>query len=160
MDSGDCPPWIDPGSAFRLVVKVGAYVADGEYGLVDMAEQHHDIWFDRNTEYSLARFTEDLATKIIWGPSQTVSFWVLDQDTGSEWKLGRDEHVQQMIKDGWDERQAFLVVDVVSKDSSYANAFSDASKGRCVSGVTNETNAEPNDVEGCGETHISPPPPH
>ena len=34
---------IDPGRAFRLVVKVAAYVADGEYGLVDMAEQHHHI---------------------------------------------------------------------------------------------------------------------
>ena len=30
---------IDPGSTFRLVVKVTKYVVDGEYGLVDMAEQ-------------------------------------------------------------------------------------------------------------------------
>ena len=35
---------IDPGNAFRLVVKISPYVADGEYGLVEMAEQHHDIW--------------------------------------------------------------------------------------------------------------------
>jgi hypothetical protein len=31
----------------------------------DMAEQQHDIWFDRNSQYSLAQFHEDLATKII-----------------------------------------------------------------------------------------------
>ena len=64
---------IDPGSAFRIVVKVAPYVADGEYGLVDMAEQHHDIWFDMNSPYSLAQFNEDLASKIIRGPSQTPS---------------------------------------------------------------------------------------
>ncbi|CAO2211250.1 unnamed protein product [Urochloa humidicola] len=28
MDGVDCPPWIDPGSAFRLVVKVAQYAAD------------------------------------------------------------------------------------------------------------------------------------
>ena len=49
---------IDPGSAFRLVVKVTKYVAVGEYGeydRVDMAEQQHDLWFDRNSEYTLAQ---------------------------------------------------------------------------------------------------------
>ena len=117
-----------------------------------MAEQHHDIWFDRTSEYSLARLTEDLAAKIIWRPNQTVSVLVLDQDTGSEWKLRRDEHVQQMIEDRWDERKAFHVVDVVIKDSSNGNAFSNASKGRRVSGVTSTSYAEVNDVEGCGDT--------
>jgi hypothetical protein len=58
---------IDPSSAFRLVVKVAQYVVDGEYGLVEMAEQQHDIWFDRNSQYTLDQFNEDLATKIIWG---------------------------------------------------------------------------------------------
>jgi hypothetical protein len=75
---------IDPGSAFRLVVKVAKYVADGEYGLVDMAERQHDLWLDRNNQYTLAQLQDDLATKIIWGPSQTLVVWVLDQDTGSE----------------------------------------------------------------------------
>jgi len=83
---------IDPGSAFRLVVKVAKYVADGEYGLVEMAEQQHDLWLDRNSQYSLAQFHEQLASKIIWGSSQTLSVWVLDQDTWSEWKIRRDEH--------------------------------------------------------------------
>ena len=56
---------IDPGNAFRLVVKVAKFVADGEYGLVEMAEQQHDLWLDRNCQYSMAQFQEDLATKII-----------------------------------------------------------------------------------------------
>ena len=55
---------IDPGSAFRLVVKVAKYVANGEYGLVEMAEQQHDLWFDRNSEYTLALFHEDLARDV------------------------------------------------------------------------------------------------
>ena len=52
---------IDPGNAFRLVVMVSPYVANGEYGLVEMAEQHHDIWFDINSPYSLDQFTDELA---------------------------------------------------------------------------------------------------
>ena len=150
---------IDPGNAFRLVVKVSPYVANGEYGLVEMAEQHHDIWFDINSPYSLDQFTEELASKIMWGPSQTLSIWVLDQDTGSKWKLRRDEHLNQMIEERLDERKAFLVVDVVSKASANAKASSEPSKGRCVSGVTNESNAEANEVEGCGDTHSPLPPP-
>ena len=124
-----------------------------------MAEQHHDIWFDINSPYSLDQFTEELASKIMWGPSQTLSIWVLDQDTGSKWKLRRDEHLNQMIEDKLDERNAFLVVDVVSKASANAKASSEPSKGRCVSGVTNESNAEANEVEGCGDTHSPPPTP-
>ena len=38
---------INPGNAFRLVVKVSNYVVDGEYGLVEMAEQEHELWLDR-----------------------------------------------------------------------------------------------------------------
>ena len=52
---------IDPGNPFRLVVKVSPYVANGEYELVEMAEQHHDIWFDINSPYSLDQFTKELA---------------------------------------------------------------------------------------------------
>jgi hypothetical protein len=47
-----------------------------------------------------------------------------------------------MIKDRWDERLAFLSVDVVRKDGCTDNASSTASKARCVSSVTNE----PSDV--------------
>jgi len=64
-----------------------------------------------------------------------------------------------MIEDRWNERHAIFVVDVVSKASVNAKAFFDASKGRCVSGVTNESNAEANEVEGCGDTHSPPLPP-
>ena len=66
--------------------------------------------------------------------------------------------MQQMIKDHWDERVAFLTVDVVKKGACNDNASSAASRARCVSGVTNEHSAEPNDVEGCGDTCSTPPP--
>jgi len=90
---------IDPGNAFRLVVKVPKFIVDGEYGLVEMADQEHELWLDRNLQYSLEKFHEEMATKIIWGPSQTLAVWVLDTDSGSEWKVRRDEHFQQLIKD-------------------------------------------------------------
>ena len=93
------------------------------------------------------------------GPSQTLAVWVLDQDSGSKWKLRRDEHVQQMIMDRWDDRLAFIAVDVVGKDVCNDNASSAASKSRCVSVVTNWSNAEDNEVEGCGDTCSTPSPP-
>ena len=55
-----------------------------------------------------------MATKIIWGPSQTLSVWAVDNDSDSEWKIRRDEHFEQLIKERWDERVALVVVDVVS----------------------------------------------
>jgi hypothetical protein len=133
-----------------------------------MEEQRHDIWLDRDNQYSLEQFHSDLAEKIIWGPSQTLAVWVLDQDTGSEWKLRRDEHVHQMIKDRWDERLAFVVVDVVNKHDSNDPSASRAnepsgelSRARCVSGVTsgNDPSAGPSNAEGYGDTCSSPPPP-
>jgi len=84
---------IDPGNAFRLVVKVSNYVADGEYGVVEMAEQEHELWLDRTGQYTLEKFHNDMSTKIIWGPSQTLSVWVLDNESvGSKWKVRRDGH--------------------------------------------------------------------
>jgi len=67
------PVRIDSGNTFRLVVKVPKFVADGQYGLVEMADQEHELWLDRNLQYSLKKFHEEMATKIIWGPSQTLA---------------------------------------------------------------------------------------
>ena len=111
-----------------------------------MAEQNHEIWLDRNCQYTQAQFHKDLSTKIIWRPSQTLSVWVLDQETGSEWKIRRDEHFDQMIKDRWDERVAVIAVDVVRKDGHTENASSGASKGKCVSSVTSDRNGGPSVV--------------
>ena len=58
---------IDPGNAFRLVVKVSNYVVNREYGLVEMAEQEHELWLDRTEQYTLEKFHNDMSTKIIWG---------------------------------------------------------------------------------------------
>ncbi|XP_066374632.1 uncharacterized protein [Miscanthus floridulus] len=46
-----------------------------------MADQEHELWVDRNLQYSLEKFHEEMATKIIWGPSQTLAAWVLDIDS-------------------------------------------------------------------------------
>ena len=86
--------------------------------------------------------------------------WVLDQDTRSEWKIRRDEHFQQMIKDRWDKRLVIIVVDIVRKDGSTGNGSSGASKARCVSGVTSGpiggSRVVYDDVEGCDDTCSSP----
>ncbi|BAF26099.1 Os10g0154200, partial [Oryza sativa Japonica Group] len=58
---------IDPGNAFRIVVKGAKYVADLEYEMLEMAEQRFDLWVDRCKGYSLANLRDDMASKIIWG---------------------------------------------------------------------------------------------
>jgi len=75
---------IDPGNAFRLVVKVYKYVADGEYGQVEMSPQEHELWLDRTVQFSLSKFHDEMASKIIWGPSHTLDVWVVDSDSESE----------------------------------------------------------------------------
>lgn len=35
---------IKPSNAFRVVLKVAKYSAHVEYGLVEMAEQEHELW--------------------------------------------------------------------------------------------------------------------
>jgi len=113
-----------------------------------------------------------MATKIIWGPSQTLSVWAVDNDSDSEWKIRRDEHFEQLIKERWDERVALVVVDVVSKNGQGSGT---AGTVRSASGVTTaeasgvHANAggsgigagsgAPENAEGCGDTSSSPPPP-
>ena len=99
---------------------------------------------------------------------------MVDSDSESEWKVRRDEHFEQLIKDRWDDRVAVLVVDVVSKHAQTANASSGV---RCASGVTSaqdsaapgnaqgsgapdnvEGSVVPDNVEGSGDTCSSPPP--
>jgi hypothetical protein len=156
---------IDTGNAFRLVVKIGKYVADGEYGLVEMVEHEHKLWLNRTGQYTLEKFHNEMATKIIWGPSQTLSVWVVDTDSGSKWKVRRDEHF--LVKDRWGQMVAFLVVDVVSKHTYSGN---DSSTRRCASVVTTSVGIGipgnvggsgsnvPENAEGTGDTCSSSPP--
>jgi anthranilate/para-aminobenzoate synthase component II len=39
---------IQPSNAFRVVIKVAKYIANVEYGLVEMTKQEHELWLDRN----------------------------------------------------------------------------------------------------------------
>ncbi|RLM61491.1 hypothetical protein C2845_PM14G11190 [Panicum miliaceum] len=57
------------------------------YGFLEIAEEQHEIWFDRRNVYSLDKFVEDMAGKMIWGRTQTLIIWGVDIDSGSEWKL-------------------------------------------------------------------------
>jgi hypothetical protein len=54
---------INPGNTFRLVVKVGNYVADVEYG-IEIAEQEHELWLDITKQYTIenAEGTGDTCT--------------------------------------------------------------------------------------------------
>jgi hypothetical protein len=101
-----------------------------------------------------------MSSKIIWGPPQTLSVWVVDNESvGSEWKIRRDEHFQQLVKDRWGDEIAILVVDVISKHAtSHATSVNASSSHRHASGVTTGEGSgiPPNNAEGTCDT-CSPP---
>ena len=106
---------IDPGYAFRLIVKSKKYKANLDYGIMEKPKQQHEMWVDTSSGYNLDKFIEDVASKIIWGNSQTLSVWAVDSDSAAEWKLRRNEHFKQMIQGRLNDRLAYLVVEVVDK---------------------------------------------
>ena len=69
---------IDPGNAFRLVVKSEKFKANLEYGLLDMGEMWHEWWVDLNSGYNLEKFMNDMASKIIWVPAKLLlcGLWI------------------------------------------------------------------------------------
>jgi hypothetical protein len=107
---------IDLGNAFRIAVKCKKFKAILEYVVVlDMDEQWHDLWIDRCSGYNLDAFVTDMASKITWGPSQTLDVWAVDAGCDSSWKLRKNEHFEKMIKSRFHDRLANLVVEVVEK---------------------------------------------
>ncbi|CAL4963376.1 unnamed protein product [Urochloa decumbens] len=128
MIPNNCPPWIDPGNVFRVVIKCEKYKANIDYGVVEMSEQVCDIWFDRCRVYSLDKFVDDMAREIIW------------------------------VEARWAERVVHICVVVVDRDGHEAGtAGSNArvgSRGHGTPGVTDvdadamgETSSSPNNVE-------------
>ncbi|KAJ1265238.1 hypothetical protein BS78_08G063800, partial [Paspalum vaginatum] len=107
-DADGCPPWIDPGSGFRLVVNCGSYTASLDYGMLDISEQQHELWFDRCSQYDLDKFVDDMATLMIWGRCQTLVVWAVDVDSAAEWKIRTNEHFAKMIKSRLNENDGFL----------------------------------------------------
>lgn len=78
-------------------------------------KEEHEFWVDGSV-YSLDQFKEDMASKIIWGSSQTLVVWGVDSGSGSEWKLSSNEQFKEMIKCRWDENVVYIAVEVVDKD--------------------------------------------
>jgi hypothetical protein len=156
---------MDPGIVFRLVIKSGKYTVHLDYVEHEMDEQEHELWVGGSSGYSLDRFIEDMTRKINWGTSQALSVSVLDTETSSEWKLRRNEYFEQMMRDLWDQKVAFLAVEVVNKARysgvcTSAGSKADGKSGdRCRSGATNnDATSGPNQGqgEGIGDTYTSP----
>lgn len=112
------------------------------------------LWVDRSVGYNTTQFHADMSAKIIWGPSQTLSVWVLDSDTiGSEWKIRRDEHWQKMIEEKWNERVAYIDVEVTTKAGNENNDGGIPPR----SGVTNvDSSFGGANSEDIGDTCTSP----
>jgi len=47
--------------------------------------------------FNLSNFVEDMASNIIWGPSQQLIVWGVDRDSGTEWKVTTDKHFVEMV---------------------------------------------------------------
>ncbi|KAJ1266874.1 hypothetical protein BS78_07G013100, partial [Paspalum vaginatum] len=129
MMPDNCPPWIDPGKAFRLIVSCASYKANLEYGFVDIVEQAHDLWLDLSSGYSLAKFAEDMVAITIWGPSQQLAVWGVDPESRSEWRVTSDSHLMQMIDARLGEKLMYLSVEVVDKADNVADTCSSPNTG-------------------------------
>ncbi|RLN09703.1 putative Mutator protein [Panicum miliaceum] len=82
---------IEPGNTFRVIVRCDKYYASLDYGFLEIAEEEHEIWFDRRNGYSLDKFVKDMTGKMIWGRTHTLIIWGVNIDNGSEWKLTNNE---------------------------------------------------------------------
>uniref|UniRef100_A0A0E0LKI9 Transposase MuDR plant domain-containing protein n=1 Tax=Oryza punctata TaxID=4537 RepID=A0A0E0LKI9_ORYPU len=109
------PSWIGPGNAFRLIVRVAKYVANLEYGMLQMSDQEYDWWADSSSGYSLDQFHDELASKVIWERSQEIVVWGLDIEIGTECKLVSNEEFGQWMNSMWDEKLVEFGVEVVYK---------------------------------------------
>ncbi|CAN6362348.1 unnamed protein product [Urochloa humidicola] len=157
MDTNYCPPWIDPGNAFRLVVNCEKYKASLDYGIIEMDEQKHEIWLDISSGYNLDKFVEDMATKTIWGRSQTLAIWAVDTDSAAGWKLRRNEHFEKMIQSRLNQRMPELNVEIVEKDAyQYQNLQSSVATSGITSHAGPSKVCPPSNVEGVGDTSTSP----
>jgi hypothetical protein len=107
-----------------------------------MDEQKHEIWIDISSGYNLDKFVEDMATKTIWGRSQTLAVWAIDTDSAAGWKLRRNEHFEKMIQSRLNHRMAELNVEIVEKEGYQYQNFQNSV---ATSGVTSH-------VEGVGDT--------
>ncbi|CAN6168222.1 unnamed protein product [Urochloa humidicola] len=93
-----------------------------------------------------------MATKTIWGRSQTLAVWAVDTDSAAGWKLRRNEHFEKMIQSRLNHRMAELNVEIVEKEGyQYQNLQSSVA----TSGVTSHAGPPPN-AEGVGDTCTSP----
>jgi hypothetical protein len=48
--------------------------------MVEKDEQRHVLWFDVNHTYNLDKFVDDIASIIIWGSTQTLAVWEVQND--------------------------------------------------------------------------------
>jgi hypothetical protein len=83
---------------------------------MELDEQTHVIWLDKCVGYNLDNFLEDMATKTIWGRSQTLAVWAVDTDSAAGWKLRTNEHFEKMIQRRLNDGMAQLNVEVVEKE--------------------------------------------
>jgi len=115
MKSTGFPPWIDPGNAFKIVVKVEKYNANIDCGTIEMSPVEHEIWVDSRNTYSLDQFVEDMAAKIIWGRSQTLLVWGMDIDSGGEWRLTSNDQFKEMLFARFNEKVAHLCAKLLKR---------------------------------------------
>lgn len=103
-----------------------------------MSEQDYDWWVDISSGYNLDKFHDEMASKIIWGPSQEIRVWGLDTEIGTECKLTTNEEFGQWMNSMLDDKLVEFGVEVIYKKGyepieGIANPVDSAIQG--VSGV-------------------------
>lgn len=114
--------------------------------MLDIPEQMHELWFDYGRGYSLHQFVEEMAGKIIWGPSQQLQTWGVDEDSRSEWKVNTNAQFVSMIEARCGSKLLHLSCEVINKDGNNKFGFAgdepNASSTHATSAVTLDHHSE------------------
>lgn len=100
--------------------------------MVEKDEQRHVLWFDVNHTYNLDKFVDDIASIIIWGSTQTLAVWEVQNDV--EQKLKNNDQFEQVVNDRLAIKFANIIIKLVEIEGCSKMYSSSGSKA--TSGVT------------------------
>lgn len=106
---------IDPELAFRISVRVGAYIAVLNDGSTTAMPRTDLEWIINVKGYTIDKLYADLGERIIWGPSQEASAYGVDKITNEHVKFLYTHELQEALMDRWNLKYLFLFVEVVPK---------------------------------------------
>ncbi|XP_015694907.1 uncharacterized protein LOC102720620 [Oryza brachyantha] len=117
MAPPECPPWLDPHTAFRINVRISPYTAKLDDGSNLAMDGQEDNWWV-NGVVSMDRLVEDLKSQTIWGSQQKPIFYGTDHRTSCTIAISSNLVLMSQFSERFDSKVLSLSVKIVDKASS------------------------------------------